>query len=180
MDSFWVKMGVLAVIVAGLVYLVMKSPISTIKDKKERTKSFSEVVREDQERLRVEPVLDESPEADEIAVKEGGGEVAAKVDTKGREPAPSPTPKPAKRQFKELSEVEQIEAERLLEVAINSRSMGRLPGVGFKLMVDTCREIIKKFGGSSYEYRARRMLGEVPERFWPAYKITKEEVEPEK
>ncbi|MHC4195070.1 MAG: hypothetical protein ACYSQZ_03850 [Planctomycetota bacterium] len=142
MDSFWVKMGVFAVIVAGLVYLVMKSPAPTIKDEKERPKSFSEVAREDRERLRTEPVFEESIETDEITAKEGAEEAAVKA----------PMPKPAKREFKELSETEQIEAERLLEVAINGRSMGRLPGVGFKLMVDTCREIIKKFGGSSYEY----------------------------
>jgi len=170
MDSFWVKMGVFAVIIAGVVYLVTKSPTSTIKDKKETTKSFSEVVMEDQERLRAEPVLKEGTGADETAAKESAEEAVAKA----------PRPTPAKREFKELSETEQIEAERLLEVAINGRSMGRLPGVGFKLMVDTCREIIRKFGGSSYEYRARRMLGEVPERLWPMYKITKEEVEPEK
>ncbi|MHC4115517.1 MAG: hypothetical protein ACYSSL_09410 [Planctomycetota bacterium] len=170
MDSFWVKMGVFAVIVAGLVYLVTKSPAPTIKDEKETTKGFSEVVREDQERLRAELVPEEGPKANETAVKKGAEEAAVKA----------PMPKPAKKEFKELSETEQIEAERLLEVAINGRSMGRLPGVGFKLMVDTCREIIRKFGGSSYEYRARRMLGEVPERFWPTYKITKEEVEPEK
>jgi hypothetical protein len=170
MGSFWVKMGVFAVIIAGLVYLVTKSPAPTIKDKKETTKGFSEVVREDQERLRAEPVPEDGPKTDETATPKNAEEVVAKA----------PTPKPAKREFKELSETEQIEAKRLMEVAINGRSMGRLPGVGFKLMVDTCREIIRKFGGSSYEYRARQMLGEVPERFWPAYKITKEEVEPEK
>jgi uncharacterized protein YutE (UPF0331/DUF86 family) len=83
----------------------------------------------------------------------------------------------AKLQFKELSEEEQAEAERLLEWAIQTRKMGRLPGVSYQQTVDTCREIIKRFGGSEYDYKARRILADIPEQYRSQYKITNEEID---
>lgn len=82
----------------------------------------------------------------------------------------------AKPQFKELSEIEQVGAERLFEFAINQRKMARLPGVGYKAMVDTCRQIINKYPESVYAFKAKRMLNEVPEQLRARYKITDEEI----
>jgi hypothetical protein len=87
-------------------------------------------------------------------------------------------PKPAQPvvvYFKELGEIDQIEAERLLNVAVPDRSIGRLPITGFKLMVDSCRTMIRKWPESWFAYRAKQMLADLPERYQKRYKVTEEE-----
>ena len=46
------------------------------------------------------------------------------------------------------------------------------------MFIRLCREIIEKYPKSSYAAKAKRMLGEVPQRYWKLYKITQEEVNP--
>ena len=145
MNTFWLKIAVFAVVIMGAIVLVNK--ISRSKTElAPRPKTFSDVIREDDKRLRAEP---------EAVVK------------------------PAKRQFKELSEIEKVDAERLFEVALQHRKMGRLPvagGAGYRTMVDCCRQIIKKYPDSVYAFKARRMLADIPQRFRARYKITDEEI----
>jgi hypothetical protein len=86
-------------------------------------------------------------------------------------------PEKATLYFSELSEIEQIEAERLLQVAVPGRSIGRLPMTGFNLMVDTCRQILRRWPDSWYAYKAKQMLADMPERFRPRYRITEEELD---
>ena len=83
----------------------------------------------------------------------------------------------AEPQFRELSEIEQVGAEKLFEFAITQRKMARLPGVGYKAMVDTCRQIINKYPDSVYAFKAKRILSEVPDELRARYKITNEEIE---
>ena len=65
----------------------------------------------------------------------------------------------------------------MLNVAVPGRSIGRLPMTGFTLMVPNCREIIQKWPDSWYAYRAKQMLGDLPERYKIRYKVTKEETD---
>jgi len=44
-------------------------------------------------------------------------------------------------------------------------------------MVDPCRQIIQKFPGSEFDYKARRMLADIPERYRERYKITDDEID---
>jgi len=148
-----VKTAVFVCIVGGIIFAVNKYFVPAIKEVHE-TKSINEVWREDDKRLREEP-----------------------VQQPGIERKPQTSQQPAQ-QFRQLDETEAIEAERLFEVAIQHRKMGRLGGIGFKQMVDYCRQIIGKFPDSVYAYKARRMLGEVPERFRERYGITEQEVNP--
>ena len=67
------------------------------------------------------------------------------------------------------------EAERLLNVAVPGRSIGRLPMTGFKLMVDNCRTIIRRWPQSSFAYRAKLMLADLPERYQTRYQVTDKE-----
>jgi len=85
-----------------------------------------------------------------------------------------PPEKPIK--FRELEEEEQAGAEQLFEMAMAQRKMARLPGVGYREMVDYCRLIIERYPGSEFEYKARRMLGEVPRDEWERFKITEKEI----
>jgi hypothetical protein len=80
--------------------------------------------------------------------------------------------------FKELSPEEEVQAEKLFEMAMTHRKMGILPGLHFKKMVDYCREIIQKWPGSEYAYKAKRMLADIPERHRERYNITDEEISP--
>jgi hypothetical protein len=44
-------------------------------------------------------------------------------------------------------------------------------------MVDACRQIMQKFPGSEFDYKARRMLADIPQRYRERYKITEEEID---
>ena len=173
MNSFWVKIAVFAVIVVGLIVLVKKFSTSN-SEPKPKSKTVYEVWEEDEKRLRAEPEVEkpppEQPEPDPIEQT---------TPTVAQKPEPQRQVRLAPRQFKELEEIEKIDAEKLFEVALQHRKMGRLPvagGLGYKTMVDCCRQIIKKYPGSVYAYKARRMLAEVPQRLRGRYKITDEEI----
>ena len=156
MDKFWLKIAGFAVVVLGLIILVkVFSPSET--EPKPKPKTVYDVWEQDDERLRAEPKVED--------IKQAQQPLAA-------EPEPQPVPK-----FKELSEIEKVEAERLFEFAVQQRKIGRLPVTGFKPMVDACREIIQKFQGSEFDYKARRMLADIPQRYQERYKITEEEID---
>ena len=58
--------------------------------------------------------------------------------------------------------------------------MGRLPGMtaaGYGKMVDACRQIIKKFQGSEFDYKARRMLADISPEHRQRYNITQDEID---
>ena len=152
------KLAGIIVVILGFIFLMNFLSDSQSKPKPVE-KGFSDTLAEDDIRLRAEPQLSEPPPTVDI-----DADVAAE-------------PEPAKPQFKELSQVEKIEAERLLEFAINQRKIGRLPGTGFGHMVKTCRDIIEKFPGTVYEFKAKRLLADMPERFRKRYKITEEEID---
>jgi hypothetical protein len=87
------------------------------------------------------------------------------------------TTKPEKKQQEETElSPEDLQAEKLFEMALAQRKMARLPGISYKLMVDYCREIIERYPKSAYAPKARRMLGEVPEQYRQQYNITEQEI----
>ncbi len=149
MDSFWGKMGVFAVIVAALVVAVKFYPDKS-SEPKEKPKTFYDVIQEDDKRLRADPAP--------VVPKAAATEEAIKA-------AP-----------KKLSIEDEVQVERLFEMALMQRKMGRLPGMSFKQMVDYCREIIARYPDSSYAPKARAMLREIPQRYRRMYKITEEEM----
>ena len=55
-----------------------------------------------------------------------------------------------------------VEAERLLNMAVPGRSIGRLPMTGFKLMVDSCRTIISRWPDSRFANNAKLLLADLP------------------
>jgi hypothetical protein len=126
----------------------------------------------DDKRLTAAPVLKDAPNEPNVTVD--ANTTVAVVD-KG--PGKIVTPTPPKLEFRELNQIEKIEAERLLSVALTHRKMGRLQGIGLNTMVQTCRQIIEKFPGSEYEFKAKRMLGDIPERFRGRFNITEEEID---
>ena len=159
MNGFWVKIAILAVIVVGLV-IGVKVFKSSDGEPKPEPKGLSDQFDEDDARLRAEPETETEEER-----LERRAQMAEQVE-------------PAEPQFEELSLEDKVRAEQLFEMAVFERKKGRLPVMGFKKMVDYCREIIEKWPNSTYAYKARRMLGDIPERYREQYNITDEEINP--
>jgi hypothetical protein len=157
MDSFWLKVVVVIVIIVGLVYAGNWALESLVKQTVPE-KTIGQQFREDDKLLRAEPNIPPSPNV---------VPAQAEVPQQAAEEAPK---------FKELTEDEQAGAEQLFEWAIQCRKMARLPGVGYGKMVEACRQISERYPRSKFDYQARRMLGEVPRDQWDFYKITQEEI----
>ena len=180
MSSFWPKIITLGIIVAILVAVVKFLPET--KKEKAPEPSLSESFRHDDERLRAEPepVEEVQPEAQEQP-QEQPTEEPEQVEESVPEsildaPAQPEQVEGEPRQFVLLSEIENIEAERLFEQAVTFRKTARVQ-TGFKAMVDVCRQIIEKFPGTEWEFKAKRLLTEIPERYHERYKITEEELD---
>jgi hypothetical protein len=192
MNTFWLKIAALAVIVMAAIVLIgvfssseKPEPLSkpTAAESVDKpAKNFYEQVEKDKEKFLTPP---KPPEQQAKTPAEEPVKQQPVASQDQNQPADNQTPakpvrpaaKPAQLYFRPLSEIDRIEAERLLNVAVSGRSMGRLPQVGFKLMVDTCRQIISKWPDSWYAYRAKQLLIDMPVRFRERYKITYEELD---
>ena len=157
MNTFWLKMAGFAVVVVGLIVLVKVFSSSDLEVKTEKT--VYDVWQQDDKRLRAEPQAEPTETAKQAPAKKQ-----------------IPEAELAKPKFKELSPEDEVRAQKLFEMAITHRKMGRLPGLQFKKMVDYCREIIEKYPDSVYAFRARRMLRDIPRRYRERYNITDEEM----
>lgn len=179
MNTFWLKMAGLVVVVAGLIILV--NIFWQPEEKPEQPqRTFYDQAKEDRQRFLAEPEAVDSREEEPVSettpqVSERSQVAQNKIAVEHIQPAKEP-PEPVKLYFKELSEIDKIEAERLLNVAVPGRSIGRLPMTGFGLMVDTCRQIIQRWPDSWYAYRAKQLLADMPPRFQKQYRVTEEEV----
>jgi hypothetical protein len=173
MSAFWLRIAVIAVVIVGLIILV--NVFWQPKGKPEQPqKTFYEQAEEDKKKFLAEPQAVDSQERK--AVPEQRQATQNEKATEEAQPAKELS-KPTELYFVELSEIDKIEAERLLNVAVPGRSIGRLPMTGFGLMVDNCRQIIQRWPDSWYAYRAKQLLADMPERFQERYKITKEELD---
>jgi HJR/Mrr/RecB family endonuclease len=165
MNTFWLKIAGAVVAVVGIIILV-KAFLP--KSEPEPQKTVYDVWQKDDKRLRAEPQLN-GPAANSNQP----------VRPEKQQPVfpQATTVEPPKPQFKQLTEEQQIEAERILEMALAERKMSRLPGMTPKRMVDYCRQIIQKWPDSEYAFKAKRMLADIPERYHQMYNITKEEID---
>jgi len=174
MNTFWLKIaGVAVAVVVAIVVVSMYLPHGP-QEPQPPEKTFYDQAQQDKEKFLAEPKPLENqqqPPPQQPA--------ESKTEAATAQPAVEP-PKPAEPTtlyFKELSEIDAIEAERLLNVAVPGRSIGRLPMTGFKLMVDGCRQIIQRWPESWYAYRAKQMLADMPQRDQQRYNVTKEELD---
>lgn len=174
MNTFWLKIAGGAIAVVALIILINVLSSSEPKPQPiQDEKGFSDQVETDRKRFLSRPEL----------VEPNNQNVQITQQTDPNQPVKTiiEIPKPPEQvtlYFVELSEIDQVEAERLLNVAVPGRSIGRLPMTGYKLMmVDNCRTIISRWPESWYAYRAKQMLADLPPHYWSRYKITKEEVD---
>jgi len=175
MDTFWLKIVGFALLVVGIIVFIGFLTSGT----KESEKTFYDQVEEDRREFLTEPQPLEEQEQTQVPEESQNRAVESKQVT---EPVPPvqkqiEQPKPTVLYFKPLSEIEQIEAEKLLNVAVPGRSIGRLPMTGFNLMVPNCRQIIQRWPDSQYAYQAKRLLADLPPRYQTRYNVTKEEMD---
>jgi len=173
MDAFWLKIVGFALLVVVVIVFIAFLTSGT----KEPEKTFYDQVEEDKQKFLAEPQPLE--EQEKTQVPEQTRVVESKEMAESVPPAQKQVaePKPTVLYFKPLSEIEQIEAERLLNVAVPGRSIGRLPMTGFNLMVPNCRQIIKRWPDSQYAFQAKRLLADLPARYQTRYNVTKEEID---
>lgn len=158
MNTIWLRIAALVILIVAVVIIVGK--ITHHKPAPEEpVKTISDTWRNDDKRLRAEP--NETPAA-ESNLPAGQKPVAE-------------LPK-----FKEMTEDERAGAEQLYELAIAQRKMGRMPGVSYGAMVQYCRDIIQKYPGTEYAYKAKRILADIPQRERERYNITDDEINPNK
>jgi len=164
MNTFWLKIAGVVVLV---VVVIVAIATFTGKDESKQQKTIYDQWEQDEKELTAEPQFKEPP-----AQQQTSQQPPRKRVVKPAEPV-------AKPKFKELSVEEQVEAEQKWQWALNQRKMGRLPGVrlGYKNMVDACREIIQRWPESEYAFYAKRALADLPERYKKMYSITDEETE---
>lgn len=180
MNTFWLKIMGLAVLAVVVIILISVFTSGTDSESPEPEpkvpqKTFYDQAEEDKQRFLSEPQALDS-QSQTTATEQAppiDNQTAAQAVPPAIEP-PKPV-QPVLVYFKELGEIDQIEAERLLNVAVPGRSIGRLPMTGFKLMVDSCRTIISKWPESRFAYTAKQMLADLPERYQMRYKVTEEE-----
>ena len=180
MNTFWLKIMGLAVLAVAVIILISVFTSGTDSqspepEPKEPQKTFYDQAEEDKQRFLTEPRAQDS-QSQTTAIEQAPpieNQTAAQTVQPAIE-SPKP-PQPALVYFKELGEIDQIEAERLLNMAVPGRSIGRLPMTGFKLMVDSCRTIIRRWPQSRFAYSAKQMLADLPERYQKRYQVTEEE-----
>lgn len=152
----WLK--IVAVVVVLIVVGVMFKKIANYKPAPEpRQKTIGDTFREDDKRLRAEPNF--APAVESNATP--GQNVAVEQP----------------RTFRQLTEEEDVGASQSFELAITQRKIGRMTRQ-YGAMVQYCREIIQKYPGSEYAYKAKRMLAEeLPPDKREFYHITADEID---
>lgn len=168
MNTLWLKIAGIVVLV---IVVIIAIAIFTGKNESKQQKTIQDQWEEDEKKLTAEPQFKESPTQQRQSMqRQPTQQTTNKRIVKPTEPVTKP-------KFKQLSIEEEVEAQRLWEWALNQRKMARLPGMGYKKMVDTCREIIQRWPGSEYAFYAKRALADLPERYKKMYKITDEETD---
>ena len=146
MGSFWLKIAVLVVVIFAV---LLVADNFTSKKPQEQPKQETKGFYE--------------------VIKEDDQRLREDIPVDSNQAAP-------KAEASNMNIEDKVQAERLFEMALTQRKMARLPGIGYKQMVDYCREIIDKYPSSNEAPKARRMLGEVPKQYWQQYDITEEEI----
>ena len=189
MNTIWLKIAAVAVVlvvalIVGSTFMSDKSA-STPPPPKEEPKTVYDMAERDKQFLEEPKAAEEPAEAQAPEPQPEPTAPAAAVQQPTPEPTqqtsgvvlPSQITQATTMYFKPMSEIDDIEAQRLLPMATAGRSIGRLPVTHFNLMVQGCRQILDKWPDSWYAFRAKQMLEEMPERFWRNYKVTETELD---
>lgn len=158
MNTFWLKIVIFAVIVVGLVVLV-KTLSPKVEEAMDFDKQSEQLARAQEEKLQAE--LAEA-------------EAKAKQARADQPAALSRASQPISDEIDQLGQ--NIQAQRLYQMAEAEFKIARKPLMSFKRCVDYCREIISKFPDSAEAAKARVLLHKMPARERERWKVTDEEM----
>jgi hypothetical protein len=187
MNTIWLKIAAAAVAVVIVLIVVSKFTSSESapapQEPAEEPRNFYDMADRDKQFQEEPQPATETPTEPEPAAEQPTAQPA-----QPQEPTPQPTSRyklpssitqPTTLYFKTMSEIDDIEAQRLLPYATAGRSIGRLPITQYGLMVKACRQIEERWPDSWYAFRAKQLLEEiyVYERYAATYKITEQELD---
>lgn len=175
MNTFWLKIAGVVVLVVGIIVAVsVFSPSKSQQEPQSRgPQTYAEQVAEDRAKFEIDHRTQQlsEPKTEKLTPAEKLGVTHQPLQVTNQK-------QPVERQFRELDLANQVQAERLLQMAQTERSMGRLPGTGrYGRMVKYCRQIIQSYPGTVYAYQAKRMLADISEDYRSRYSITDEEID---
>ncbi len=176
MNTFWLKIAgaaIAAVLIFVLVLTFTSGPAEEPVQSEQPAKpqNFAQQVEADKEKFSTLPQPVETQDQNQPTVNVPEPQTVQPV------PEPPKPVEPVTLYFKPMSETDEIEASRFYNVAVQDRSIGRLPGTGYKLMVDNCQRIIEKWPDSIYAYKSKQMMADLPERYKQRYNITPKEID---
>jgi len=163
MNTFWLKIVIFAVIVVGLVVLV-KTLSPKVEEAMDFDKQSEQLAQAQEAKLQAE-----------LAEAEAKARQARLEQTQTKQPAsPLEASKPISDEIDQLGQ--NIQAQRLYQMAEAEFRIARKPLMSFKRCVDYCREIINKFPDSAEAAKARVLLRKMPARERERWKVTDEEM----
>lgn len=144
MNTFWLKIVIFVVIIAGLVVLV-KTLSPKVEEAMDFDKQSEQLARAQEEKLQAE-----------LAEAEAKAKQA-------RADQPAALPRASQPISDEIDQLGQnIQAQRLYQMAEAEFRIARKPLMSSKRCVDYCREIINKFPDSAEAAKARVLLRKMP------------------
>ncbi|MHC4510494.1 MAG: hypothetical protein ACYTAO_16330 [Planctomycetota bacterium] len=176
MNTFWLKIAGAAILVVAGIVVVGMFISGGPQEPEPPEKTFYDQAEQDKQRFLAEPQALETQETEPVAEQGPAAEESQAVAAVPPAPGPVEPPKPTIVYCSVLSEMDQIEAQKLLNVAAPGYSLGRLR-VGYNLMMQNCRQVLRKWPDSTYAYRAKVMIIEMPERHRERYKVTADELD---
>ena len=169
MNTFWLKIAVLVVVVLVGIILIGNFFSSEI-DKATDLEAAAERVEAAEAKLQAQ--LEEAKtQSEQKNQQEDSNPVPPKITSL---PATPPQTVPEDDDI-----VSSVEAERLYNLALTQYKIGRKI-MTFKKMVDTCRELFKRYPNSPEAAKARVLMRNMPERYRELYNVTEEELGIEK
>jgi type IV secretory pathway VirB10-like protein len=159
MNTFWLKIAALVVLVLALI-VVVNVFLSSEPEPRGQPQSAPEPNRVGRVELRIQAEAKEPREARPSR--------RPKPETKPAEPEQPET----------LEEAEELNphAENLYQMALVESKIAKKPFMTYKRMVDYCRQILQQYPNSPQAPKARQLLREMPERERKLYNVTDEEM----
>ena len=167
MNTVWLKIAILAVVLVGAIIIVSKFLSSEVK---EATDIEAAAERIEAGEAKLQAQLREA----ELKAEQQKSQQTQLTQTPAKLSV-APT-RPSGPEISEEDIVASVEAERLYNMALTQYRIGRKTGMTFKKMVDYCREIFERYPNSPEAAKAKVLMRNMPERYRQLYNVTNEEL----
>jgi hypothetical protein len=188
MNNFWLKVAGVMVAVVVIIIIVgtfMSGDSSEPTEPDDGPTTFDEVVERDKHLLDMPtpaeagPGITEQPE-NHLPITESQTpqpEVVTEPEPAKKYILPSSITEKTTLYFVPMEDFEVARAEQLMNVAGPGFSIGRLPMTSYTLAIEGCRQVLDQWPDSKYAFMAKRMMEQIPERYWDLYDITEEKLD---